>query len=96
MSDRLTPTLGIVCAALVTSYVGLMVTTIFFAAWQTQAVSAVRTTESAIGNLEANYYETVNRLGALNPSTLGYVAPAQVEYVAETVETSSGLSFAGN
>jgi hypothetical protein len=96
MSDRIIQTMMITCAMLVTSYVCFMVATIYFAAWQTQAVSSVRNTESAIGNLEANYYQTVNRLSALDPSSLGYVTPVDVEYVAEAAETSTGLSFAGN
>lgn len=96
MSDRLIPVLSLSCGGLVTLYVGLVVTTIFFAAWQTQAVSSVRITESSIGNLEANYYTTVNRVSALDPATMGFVSPAQVEYVAEVTDTSSGLSFARN
>ncbi len=96
MSDRLVPVLSLSCGALVTLYIGLVVTTIFFAAWQTQAVSSLRLTESAIGNLEANYYTTVNRISALYPTTLGFVSPAQTEYVAEVSDTSSGLSFNGN
>lgn len=96
MSDRFIPVLSFSCATLVVSYVALVVATIFFAAAQTQEMGAVRSTESAIGNLEASYYSTVNQLGSLDPSALGYVQPAQVEYVTEILETSSGLSFAGN
>jgi hypothetical protein len=96
MRNHLTSILSIACGVLTTSYVGLMVATIFFAAWQTQAVNSVRTTQSAIGNLEANYYQAVNHLSGLNPASQGYVSPTQVEYVAESVETSTGLSFAGN
>lgn len=96
MSDRIIPVLSLSCGALVTLYVGLVVTTISFATWQTQAVNSVRVTESSIGNLEANYYTTVNRISALDPATMGFVSPAQVEYVAEVPSTSANLSFNGN
>jgi hypothetical protein len=96
MSNRLLPILGISCGALTTTYIGLMVLTIFFAASQTQAISSVRNTESSIGNLEVSYYSAVTKVSALNPTTLGYISPAQVEYVAEAPTTSTGLSFNGN
>jgi L-lactate permease len=96
MSDRLVPTLGISCALLTASYVSLVVITVFFAAWQSQAVYSVRNTESAIGNLEAKYYTTMNHVTQLNPATLGFVTPATVQYVAEARDASAGLSFNGN
>ncbi len=96
MPNRIIPLLGISCGALTTLYVGLVVTTIFFAAWQTNAMSSVRNTESAIGNLESNYYSAINRISSLNPSTLGFVSPARVEYVSKVLDTSTGLSINGN
>jgi hypothetical protein len=96
MPKRLIPALFLSCGTLTLTYVVLMVTTIFFAAWQTQAMSSVRSSESAIGNLEASYYTSINHLSSLNPTTLGYVSPAQVEYVTKISNTSTGLSFAGN
>ena len=96
MPDRLIPMLSISCGALTTLYVVLVVTTVFFAAWQTQAVSSVRATESAIGNLESNYYTSINKISTLNPATLGFVSPNQVEYVTKVQDTSTGLSIAGN
>lgn len=95
MSERLIPVLSISCGALTTLYVGLVVTTIFFASWQTEAMSSVRVSESQIGTLEANYYTTINKASNLSPTTLGFVAPEQVTYVA-TAKHSPALTFAGN
>ena len=96
MSDRLIPTLSISCGALTTTYVVLMVMTIFFASWQTESVSAVRNAESQIGTLEGNYYTAMNEASALSPATLGFVTPVKVEYVSTAVDASAGLTFAGN
>lgn len=96
MSDRLIPTLSISCGALTMLYVGLMVTTVFFATWQTESVSSVRSAESAIGTLEANYYTAINHASTLNPTTLGFVAPTHVQYVPTTKNSSADLTFAGN
>jgi hypothetical protein len=95
MPNRLIPVLSFSCGTLTLSYVVLMVTTIFFAAWQTQAMGSVRLAESTIGNLEANYYTTINHLSSLDPTALGYVSPGQVEYVT-IAPASTGLSIAGN
>jgi hypothetical protein len=96
MSDRIIPALSISCGALTLMYMVLMVMTISFATWQTESVNSVRSAESAIGTLEANYYTAMNHASSLNPATLGYVAPTQVEYVAEATSNSSNLTFAGN
>jgi hypothetical protein len=96
MSDRIIPTLSISCGALTTLYVSLMVMTIFFASWQTEAMSTLRTTEGQIGNLEANYYTTLNKISTMDPATLGFVTPSQVQYVSATPNNSIGLTFAGN
>jgi hypothetical protein len=96
MSDRLVPTLGISCAFLTVSYVALVVITVFFAAWQSQSVLSLRTTEGTIGNLEAKYYTTMNHVTSIDPTTLGFVTPSTVQYVAEARDASAGLSFNGN
>ena len=96
MSERLIPTLSISCGALVVTYVALVVTTIFFATWQTESVSSVRNAESAIGTLEANYYTAINHASTLNPTTLGFVAPTHIQYVATAQNPSANLTFAGN
>ena len=96
MSDRLIPALSVSCGALTLCYVTMVVTTIFFATWQTEAMSSVRNTESTIGTLEANYYTAMNHASTLSPATLGFVTPTQIKYVAQVTNSSAGLSFAGN
>ena len=95
MSDRIIPVLSVSCGMLTTLYVVLVVTTVFFASWQTEAMSSVRVSESQIGTLEANYYTAINKASNLSPATLGFVTPEQVRYVA-TAQTASALTFAGN
>ena len=96
MSDRFIPALSVSCGALSVLYVTLVVTTIFFASWQTEAMSSVRNAESQIGNLEANYYTAINQASELSPATLGFVSPTEVTYVQQVTNSSAGLSFAGN
>ena len=97
MSDRLIPTLSISCGSLVVLYMALVVTTIFFATWQTEAMSSVRSIEGHIGTLEANYYTAISHASALNPFNLGYVAPRQIQYVQTSNHRAAlGLTFAGN
>jgi hypothetical protein len=96
MPDRLIPILSLSCGTLTTLYVGLMVTTIFFASWQSEAMNSVRTTESQIGNLESQYYTAMNKVTNENPETLGFVTPAHVAYVAESQDASADLSFVGH
>jgi hypothetical protein len=95
MPDRLIPVLSVACAALTTLYVALVVTTIFFASWQSQAMSNVRITESSIGNLEAKYYDTINQVSQMDPATLGFVTPTDIEYVASARDNAASLTFAG-
>ena len=96
MSDRLIPALSISCGSLTVLYVGLVISTIFFATWQTQAMSSISNAQSNIGTLETNYYTIMNRLSEINPTQAGFVDPSNVQYVAETRDASAGLSFAGN
>jgi hypothetical protein len=97
MPDRLVPVLGAACGLLALSYVTLMVTTIFFASWQSQAVGSIGLSESTIGNLESQYYSTINSVSSIDPSSLGFVSPTDVEYVAAaSANSNSNLTFAGN
>ncbi len=96
MSDRLIPVLSISCGALTLSYLFLMITTIFFASYQTEALNSVRNNESIIATLESTYYSDTNRINSLDPSTLGYVMPSNVQYVAESNNAGSNLTFNGN
>ncbi len=94
MTDRLIPILSISCGALTTLYVGLIITTIFFASYQSEAMNSVRVTESQIGNLESDYYSDMNNVTHMNPATLGFVNPSEIQYVAEANDTSSNQAFA--
>ena len=96
MSDRLIPALSISCGSLTVLYIGLVISTIFFATWQTQAMSSISNAQSNIGTLETNYYTIMNRLSEINPTQAGFVDPSNVQYVAEARDASAGLSFAGN
>ena len=96
MPDRLVPLMGMLCGFLVISYMALMGATIFYASWQTQSVSSLRTAESNIGNLEFQYYDTINKVSAINPSSLGFVTPTDVEYITGTPHNASNLTYAGN
>ena len=71
---------------------GFMLRTILLAAWQTSAAGSMRDPEAAIGMLEAQYYQQVDRINAIDPGQLGFVAPKDVQYVAAAVLPD--LSFA--
>jgi len=96
MTDRIIPALSISCGGLAILYVGLVISTIFFATWQTQAVSTITDAQSNIANLESNYYSITNRISQIDPTQVGFVEPSDVQYVAEASNASVGLSFAGN
>ena len=81
MPDRALPILGIAAASLVAVYLVLMVTTIFFAAWETQLARSMDDTRERIHKLETEYYNTIAKIDSTDPSAVGLVAPAKVEYV---------------
>jgi len=95
MPSRTIPFLSVSVALLFMVYLGLVVTTVLFATWQTQAASSISDAEAAIGSLEERYYAQVGSLDSTNPYSLGFVQPAHVEYVA-AANLPTGLSFAGN
>ncbi len=80
MPDRTISILSISCAALVAVYIGLVVVTISFAAWQTDLAGTERATESHIAELEDQYYATMARLSAMDPASEGLTLPAHVHY----------------
>lgn len=90
--DRIVPILAIAAAAFLAVYIALMITTIFFAAWQTQLARSIDDTRTAIQALETEYYAAIARIDATDPSSLGLVAPAKVHYVVAARPT--GLTFA--
>ncbi|HEX8591147.1 MAG TPA: hypothetical protein VF696_00115 [Candidatus Paceibacterota bacterium] len=90
--DRIVPMLGVAAVALVAVYIVLVITTIFFAAWQTQLASTIDETRGSIQALETEYYSAIARIDATDPSSIGLVAPAEVHYVVAARPT--GLTFA--
>jgi hypothetical protein len=95
MPSRTIPALSIATGSLFLVYLVLVVTTILFATWQTQAASSISDAQAAIGTLEAKYYASVGSLDSTNPYSLGFVQPTQVEYVAAS-NLPHNLTFAGN
>lgn len=91
--DRIVPMLAIAAGLLVAVYLALMITTIFFAAWQTQLARGIDDTRARIQGLETQYYSAIARLDSTDPSSVGLVAPAKVEYV--VAQRMPGLTFAG-
>lgn len=89
---RLTPILTVITGALVATYVALMISTILFAALQTQLAQNMQDSQMQISKLENTYYAAVANLDATDPHTLGYVTPQKVEYV--TQASASNLTFA--
>lgn len=79
--DRTNLVLGAVAVALLIVYVGLMASTIFFATWQTQLTRGIMDTRSRILVLETQYYAAIAKIDSTDPSSLGLVAPANVDYV---------------
>lgn len=95
MPTRTIPVLTISVGVLFFAYMALVVTTIVFATWQTQAASSISDAQAAIGTLEAQYYASIGSLDSTNPYSLGFVQPKQVEYVAAS-NLPDGLTFARN
>lgn len=93
MPDRTLPILGAVALALFVVYVGLVITTISFAAWQTQTAHEIGERETRIAKLEATYYEQLKRVNATDPHTVGLTRPVAVRYV--TAVNQTAVSFAG-
>ncbi len=95
MPARTIPILSFGVGALLLAYVVLVVTTIVFATWQTQAASSISDAQAAIGTLETRYYAAIGSLDSTNPYSLGFVQPTHVEYVAAS-NLPDGLTFARN
>jgi hypothetical protein len=94
MPTRTIPVLSVSASILLVAYLALVVTTVVFASWQTQAASSIRDAEASIGMLESQYYASVAQLDSTDPATLGFVHPTNVQYVA-SAGVPHGLTFAG-
>ncbi|MBP6868777.1 MAG: hypothetical protein KBC16_01565 [Candidatus Pacebacteria bacterium] len=91
MPDRTIPLLSATAILLFVGYLGLMVTTISFATWQTELTREMRDTEVRIASLEGRYYDLIKTVGAEDPSTFGLVEPRAVRYVAEASRNDLSL-----
>ena len=95
MPTRTIPLLSAAAGTLLLTYMALVVVTILFATWQTQAASSISDAQAAIGSLETQYYASVGALDSTDPTTLGFVQPAQIVYVA-AANMPEGMAFNGN
>lgn len=93
--SRTIPVLSFTVGILLLAYMALVVVTVVFATWQTDATSSISDAQAAIGTLESQYYASIGSLDSTDPATLGYVQPKDVEYVAAS-NLPDGLTFAGN
>ncbi len=80
MPDRTISVLAASCGALIALYIGLVVTTVSYAAWQTDLAAAMRNTDANIASLESQYYAQVARLDSVDPASIGLVTPSSVKY----------------
>jgi len=65
---------------LLISYVGLMAFTMNYAVAHTQYAEAVRDEEARLGGIEARYFALLDEVNAVDPSSLGYVKPAELRF----------------
>lgn len=79
----MTTYLGSIFAALVGTYLLLMIGTVYLASLQTELLAQVHEKEAAIGQLEARYYIAVGELHATHPATLGLFPPKVKHYARE-------------
>ena len=92
LPNRIVLMLSVTAAGLVAVYITLMLTTIFFAAWQTQLASGIDDSRERIHRLEDQYYQVIDKIDATDPGSMGLVAPHTVEYV--VAARMPGLTFA--
>lgn len=91
MPDRTISVLGGVAASLAAVYVVLVITTVAFAAVQSDLALTARDMESEIGMLEARYYDEVGALAAIDPRTMNLEKPVAVRYATEVAAPSLSL-----
>lgn len=85
------PALTYSIAALIASYLVLVVVTVSMAAWQTNLAMQVHETEADIARLEARYYDMVAEIDQTNPASLGLVAPKTISYA--TTQAAPAVSL---
>lgn len=93
MSSTFIKYLRVAFCLMVSTYLALIVSTMYLASTQVALGSSIGETEAAIGRLEASYYTTVTKIDATDPSALGYVQPAHKVYA--RAESGPVLTRAG-
>lgn len=91
-SPRLIPFLTLLAGTMVAVYVALMVTTILFAALQTDLAHKVQEKRMDIAKLERTYYSAIASLDSTDPGSQGFVTPQRVTYVAEAAAQNLTLA----
>lgn len=80
MPNRTITALSYSAAALVATYLVLIVVTVSMAAWQTNLAMEVHETEADIARLEARYYAMVATIDQTDPYARGLMKPERVMY----------------
>lgn len=83
MPNRLLPALRATFFTLSTVYVVLMVSTVSFAAHETDLREAIHDTEASIATLESRYFRAADELTKTDPALLGLGAPTGTRYAKE-------------
>lgn len=83
MPNRLLPVLRTTFFTLIAVYLGLVVSTVSFAAHETDLREAIRDTEASIATLESRYFSAAQELTKTDPALLGLGAPAGKRYAKE-------------
>lgn len=83
MPNRLLPILRTTFFTLIAVYVVLMISTVSFAAHETDLREAIRYTEASIATLESRYFDAADELTKTDPALLGLGAPVGKRYARE-------------
>jgi hypothetical protein len=93
MHNRLIPILGTIAGGLFALYVVLVCSTVIFAGIQTNLARSMQEIKGSIASLETSYYSKITEFSTLDPKSIGFITPKNVEYISAI--SSSGLTFAG-
>lgn len=82
MPSKTITALSVLSICMLVAYVACIATAMFFATVRTELSASVRQVETRVGALETDYYDAITRLNAMDVTSIGYVTPDDVEYVA--------------
>ncbi len=83
MPDRLLPILKGSFFSLVALYVVLVISTVYFAAAESNLREAIHDTEASIASLEVRYFTAVDQVAKSDPASYGLSHPAAKRYAKE-------------